>query len=232
MSNPHNSGPHVPFHNGHSANFMDLSSVKHHLIEKLAAAEDSNNRHRNRAVELSEQIKSLQDQSDLIMTGLETERNGLLKENDKIFEESDRLPSIEFLREQLDLLKRARPGVGFEDMNPDPFVELGILDRGEGMDLLTDRIATLIDRWNTANARKRSRTTFPVDEESRRLLLFQEFSSGVNRKRERNRDKLLREMDEISANSEELLLFDAHKTVHDYKPRPVNPTSFRPICHA
>jgi flagellar hook-associated protein FlgK len=91
--------------------------------------------------ELREKTRRVESELNAHVDDVERQIQGLSNLQDELRAESESYPPLPDLEGWLDTLKREYSTMAFGQMDPQPFIDIGILNEGEGMDDLAGRIA-------------------------------------------------------------------------------------------
>jgi hypothetical protein len=128
------------------SSLMKLISTRTHLEEKRASASETSIQYMQREKNLRDQLTELRLKAESICLKLEEEKSRLTDLRNQWRDELDRLPSIEFLEEQLDRLQQISAESALDEdkaKSSDIFVDLGILKPGDDLNKLPGMLLEL-----------------------------------------------------------------------------------------
>ena len=159
-----------------SSSITEIVAAKQDLQAKYDAAVQTRRQYKDREVDLEGEIRELNKKADVTLQILEDRKERLTEENDRLQEELDNLPPLDYLEEQLQMLQAAdqeervieREEV--EELDVDQLIRIGVLQRGETLVVLPKRIADMISELRryesgTHNEVERSQTEVSRREE-------------------------------------------------------------------
>ena len=134
-----------------SSSITEIVAAKQDLQAKLEAAKQVRKQYQDREVDLGKEISELNKKADATLQILEDRKEKLTEENDRLQEELDSLPPVEYLEEQLKILravdfpeKRVVHREEVEELDVEQLVRMGVLLPGESLVVLPKRIADMI----------------------------------------------------------------------------------------
>ena len=134
-----------------SSSITEIVAAKQDLQAKLEAAYQVRKQYQDREVDLGNEISELNKKADATLQVLEDRKEKLTEENDRLQEELDSLPPVEYLEEQLKILravdfpeKRVIHREEVEELDVEQLVRMGVLLPGETLVVLPKRIADMI----------------------------------------------------------------------------------------
>ena len=138
------------------SSLTEVLTTKNDLQAKMDAAISTKKEYEKRKQELKRKLKELNQKADRSLKILDETKEKLTKDNDKLKEQLSSLPTIEFLQEQAKLLTQILEKASalphhssFLDVTP--LVQIGLLQPGESLAILPQRLQSLIARLNTLN---------------------------------------------------------------------------------
>lgn len=123
-----------------TSTYVELLTMSQDLKAKLSAARLTNEQYEEKVRTLKANIEELQVKAEETMQILEDHQGEIADENDSLRERLNSLPDAEFLTEQTEILQQEGEKTVFEDIDLAPFIELGLLRRGERVEVLKRRL--------------------------------------------------------------------------------------------
>jgi hypothetical protein len=128
------------------ASLMELIATRAHLEEKKVSASDASLHYAQRETSLRTQLTELRLKAESICLKLEEEKSRLMDLCNQWRDELERLPSVEYLEEQLSQLRQIAVEAALEDgkaKETDIYVDLGILRPGDSLSKLPGKLLEL-----------------------------------------------------------------------------------------
>ena len=173
----------------------DVVSLKHDLAAKLTAARQTNQQYEDRIADLKGQLAELQNKSQESMTVLESVRDELAEENERLAQLNDTLPPVDFLREQIAAMKLIEEKELWETLDVKELIEIGILKPGDKIDLLMRRVEILIGKLNSVSKKRPFvMMTEEMKAAKRKYLSFKKYKEGALNQARANLESLRREV--------------------------------------
>ena len=173
----------------------DVVSLKHDLAAKLTAARQTNQQYEDRIADLKGQLAELQNKSQESMTVLESVRDELAEENERLAQLNDALPPVDFLREQIAAMKLIEEKELWESLDVKELIEIGILKPGDKIDLLMRRVEILIGKLNSVSKKRPFvMMTEEMKAAKRKYLSFKKYKEGALNQARANLESLRREV--------------------------------------
>ena len=173
----------------------DVVSLKHDLAAKLTAARQTNQQYEDRIADLKGQLAELQNKSQESMTVLESVRDELAEENERLAQLNDTLPPVDFLREQIAAMKLIEEKELWETLDVKELIDIGILKPGDKIDLLMRRVEILIGKLNSVSKKRPFvMMTEEMKAAKRKYLSFKKYKEGALNQARANLESLRREV--------------------------------------
>lgn len=191
-----------------SSTTAEVVSLKQDLAAKLTAARQTRQQYEDRIAELKGQLNELQNKSQESMAVLESVRDELAEENERLAELNDALPPVDFLREQIALMQVIQEKEMWETLDVQELIDIGVLKPGDKIDLLMRRIEILLGKLSSVSKKKPFITmTEEMKAAKRKYLSFKKYQEGALNQARINLETLRREVESLESRRHSQALF-------------------------
>ena len=191
-----------------SSTTAEVVSLKQDLAAKLTAARQTRQQYEDRIAELKGQLNELQNKSQESMAVLESVRDELAEENERLAELNDALPPVDFLREQIALMQVIQEKEMWESLDVQELIDIGVLKPGDKIDLLMRRIEILLGKLSSVSKKKPFITmTEEMKAAKRKYLSFKKYQEGALNQARMNLETLRHEVESLESRRRSQALF-------------------------
>lgn len=191
-----------------SSTTAEVVSLKQDLAAKLTAARQTRQQYEDRIAELKGQLNELQNKSQESMAVLESVRDELAEENERLAELNDALPPVDFLREQIALMQVIQEKEMWESLDVQELIDIGVLKPGDKIDLLMRRIEILLGKLSSVSKKKPFITmTEEMKAAKRKYLSFKKYQEGALNQARMNLETLRHEVESLESRRHSQALF-------------------------